>query len=207
MLPVLYSFRRCPYAMRARFALLYCDVDYEHREILLKNKPRCLLEASPKGTVPVLLLTTPRKAVVDESIDIMIWAYQQKGVGLEKLNIDKKTGLVAKNDEYFKYWLDCYKYADRHHSLVMEDSRAKAAVFVDELEACLHQTSYLSGQQKGFLDFAIMPFVRQFAGVDDAWFSEQCWPKTQRWLAKMCASPLFEQVMTKYSVWQPEECL
>lgn len=207
MLPVLYSFRRCPYAMRARFALLYCDVTYEHREILLKKKPQCLLEASPKGTVPVLLLTTPRKAIVDESIDIMIWAYQQKSVDLEKLNIDKKASLVIKNDGHFKYWLDCYKYADRHPKLVMEDSRAKAAVFVNELELRLQQTPYLSGQQKGFLDFAIMPFVRQFAAVDSAWFSAQYWTKTQSWLAKMCASDLFERVMAKYSVWQPEELL
>lgn len=205
MLPVLYSFRRCPFAMRARYALLYCDVVYVHREVLLKKKPQCLLDASPKGTVPVLILTTPCKAIVDESIDIMIWAYQQKGVDHEKANMDKNASLVVKNDGYFKHWLDCYKYADHYPSLVMENSRAKAALFLDELEVCLHQAPYLSGQQSGFLDFAIMPFIRQFAGVDSAWFGQQQWPKTQSWLTAMCATHLFERVMTKHALWQPEE--
>lgn len=203
MVPIVYSFRRCPYAMRARFSLLYCNLAYEHREILLKAKPASLLAVSPKGTVPVLLASDIDTGVIDESIDIMRWVYRTQGIATGCS--DECDALIAKNDQHFKYWLDRYKYADRYPEFTLEHSRANAACFIQTLEDRLAQYDFLSGDAMGFLDFAVMPFVRQFAAVDSPWFEAQPWPRTQRWLAGLCRSELFERVMTKYPTWKPKD--
>ncbi|WP_053980746.1 glutathione S-transferase [Marinagarivorans algicola] len=203
MVPILYSFRRCPYAMRARLSLLHCNMPYEHREILLKAKPAALLAASPKGTVPVLLTHDADTGVIDESIDIMRWVYCQQGIAT--MCGQACEALITRNDQEFKYWLDRYKYAERHPELTLEQSRAKAVCFIEALEARLAQNDFLSGDVEGFVDYAIMPFVRQFAAVDSVWFDAQHWPRTQYWLARLCASTLFERVMTKHPLWKPED--
>lgn len=207
MQAVLYSFRRCPYAMRARFALLHCGIDYEHREILLKSKPASLLEASPKGTVPVLL---DGHRVIEQSLDIMVWAYgladkpKQESKALQEL--------IAQNDGFFKTWLDRYKYADRHTEFTYEYAQTQASTFVARIESVLGANGYLATPESkssnaSFSDFAIMPFVRQFAGVDAKWFAAQPWPKTQHWLATMIASDLFQRVMHKYRLWSADSLI
>ncbi len=197
MNPVLYSFRRCPYAMRARLALLVSGLVYEKREVTLKDKPAHLLELSPKGTVPVLWL--PDQTVLDESLDIMRWAliqYDPEG-WLEGLNKDAQA-LIVTNDETFKVHLDRYKYPIRY-DLTAEQAlsihRVQGAWVLNELDQRLRDQPYLSGANWGFTDAAIAPFVRQFAHVDSQWFAAQPWQKLATWLAKFESSSPFLNIM------------
>lgn len=199
MNPVLYSFRRCPYAMRARLALLASGLMYERREVILKNKPAHLLELSPKGTVPVLWL--PDQTVIDESLDIMRWALIQSDPEgwLEKLNSDAEA-LIVLNDKTFKAHLDRYKYPVRY-DLTAEQSlsihRAQGALVLNELDQRVRDQPYLSGANWGFTDAAIAPFVRQFAHVDPQWFAAQTWHKLAAWLAKFESSSPFLNIMRR----------
>lgn len=199
MNPVLYSFRRCPYAMRARLALLASGLVYEKREVALKDKPAHLLELSPKGTVPVLWL--PDQTVVDESLDIMRWALIQSDPEgwLEGLNNDAEA-LIVVNDETFKAHLDRYKYPVRY-DLTAEQAlsihRVQGAMVLNELDQRLCDQPYLSGANWGFTDAAIAPFVRQFAHVDPQWFATQVWHKLATWLAKFESSSPFLNIMRR----------
>ena len=206
-LPVLYSFRRCPYAIRARLALAVSGVDYELREVSLKSKPTDFLSASPKGTVPVLVL--PGGQVIEESLHIMRWALAQNDPdGLLKHPLDEMLALIASNDGHFKHALDRYKYPNRYP---LESNGAKytfalaqrldAASWLKTLEPRLSQ-GWLFGNQPGVADMAILPFVRQFAHTDAVWFAAQPWPMLQTWLARFEASALFEAVMAKLEPWQ-----
>jgi len=203
MLPVLYSFRRCPYAMRARLALAVAAVDVELREVVLRNKPQAMLDASPKGTVPVLLL--PGAEVIDESLDIMLWAFRECAVEPYSSTLDDvlASGLVARNDGQFKHWLDRYKYADRYPEKPADDYREQAMVFIAELDTRLEKQAFLMGEQATLADLAIMPFVRQFAHVDREWFFQTSYLHVQRWLQAWLDSPLFQGVMQKYAPWEP----
>ncbi len=203
-LPVLYSFRRCPYAMRARLALAVSGVQYELREVSLKSKPPELLAASPKGTVPVLVL--PSGQVIDESLDIMRWALSQSDPDgwLTVASLDDMLSLVAGNDGSFKHALDRYKYPNRYPLESGGDARAfalaqrlEAASWLAGLEARLNQ-GWLFGPKPSLADMATAPFVRQFAHTDAAWFGAQPWPQLQAWLTGFEASALFESVMVKH---------
>jgi len=193
--------------MRARLALAVSGVDYELREVSLKNKPDELLAASPKGTVPVLIL--PGGKVIDESLDIMRWALAQNDPdGWLKHPLDEMLALIAGNDGHFKHALDRYKYPNRYPLESNGDTntfalaqRLDAASWLKTLEPRLSQ-AWLFGPQPSVADMAILPFVRQFAHTDAAWFAAQPWPMLQTWLARFEASALFEAVMAKQEPWQ-----
>ncbi len=197
--PILYSFRRCPYAIRARLALAVSGVAVEHREVKLRDKPAEMLTASPKGTVPVLVL--PDGAVIDESIDIMRWALARNDP--EGWLAGDDVELIAANDGAFKFHLDRYKYAERYLSDDV-DHRAAGLGILAGYEQRLRERPYLGGDQFGLADAAILPFVRQFAAVDRDWFAAQDLARVQRWLAAFVGSALFEGVMAAREVWRSE---
>lgn len=203
--PRLYSFRRCPYAMRARLGLLFAGLQVELREITLKNKPPQMLAISPKGTVPVLQLLDG--TVIEESREIMIWALaQQDPQGLlNDAALHEANVLIDKNDNEFKYWLDRYKYADRHLDMSQAEYRQRGEVFLQMLEALLIKNPYLLGERITIADIGIMPFVRQFAHVNRKVFYDLPYPNLQRWLQDWLNHPLFLQAMTKFAPWQEKD--
>ncbi|MEO9525715.1 MAG: glutathione S-transferase [Marinobacter alexandrii] len=201
----LYSFRRCPYAMRARFGILFAELKVELREIVLKNKPAQMLAISPKGTVPVLELAEggcSGSLVIEESREILEWALQQSDPqGLLNVDLVSADALIDRNDNEFKHWLDRYKYADRHPELTQLDYRQKGEVFLQELESLLAKNRYLLGENISIADVGIMPFVRQFAHVDREVFYSLPYPNLQQWLRGWLEHPVFQQVMVKYQPW------
>ena len=200
-LPILYSFRRCPYAIRARLAIKVSGVQVELREVVLADKPKEMLACSSKGTVPVLQLVDG--SVIDESLDIMLWALNQNDPDnwLAHSSSLETSSLIEFNDTEFKQHLDHYKYADRFPEFTMETYRAKGEVFLQRLEAQLDQHSYLAGEKFSMLDIAIFPFIRQFAYVDKAWFDQNDYKNLQAWLEGLLESKLFNSVMRKYPKW------
>ncbi|MHA6289529.1 glutathione S-transferase [Maricaulis sp. CAU 1757] len=197
--PVLYSFRRCPYAMRARLALAVSDTLVEHREVLLRDKPQAMLEVSPKGTVPVLVL--PDGAVLEESLDIMRWALTRNDPDRWLAPGDSMWPLIARCDGDFKHHLDRYKYATRYNDVDPLEHRAAGRHFLEGLDAQLASGGQLFGARMSLADAAIFPFVRQFAATDRDWFDGLALPNLQTWLAGHLASPLFKRVMHKHEVW------
>ena len=194
--PVLYSFRRCPYAMRARLALAISGTSCELREVKLSNKPQALLDASPKGTVPVLV---PEDAdVIDESIDIMRWSLARRDPEAW-LDRDDKD-LIAANDGGFKHDLDRYKYPDRHGSDALAH-RESALGFLGELDKRIAANGQLCGPVRGLVDAAIFPFVRQFAAVDRDWFGALPMLHLREWLSGHLESPLFRAIMVRHKPW------
>ncbi len=185
---LLYSFRRCPYAMRARMALLVSGATFDIHEVRLSDKPAALLAASSKGTVPVLVLRDG--AVIDESIDIMRWALQRHDP--EDWLAGEDAALIATFDGAFKAHLDGYKYGRDAVA-----NRAAGLAMLQGLEERLVGTANLCGEARAMTDIAIMPFVRQFSMVDRAWFDAQPLPRVQDWLARHLASPLFIAAMAK----------
>ncbi len=202
--PILYSFRRCPYAMRARLALQVAGQAVEHREIALKSKPAEMLRASPKGTVPVLVLADG--TVLEESLDIMRWALgrndPQGWLGGDDAYRQEAWDLIAQNDGEFKFHLDRYKYPSRYGLADGVAHRELARGFLDVLQARLALHSYLAGARFGLADAAIAPFVRQFAHTDPTWFAAQTWRNLAQWLQDFEASAAFALVMEKHPVWQ-----
>lgn len=198
----LYSFRRCPYAMRARLGILFAELQVELREITLKNKPSQMLAISPKGTVPVLQLLDG--TVIEESTEIMIGALEQQDPqGLLNAEVlQQANALIDKNDNEFKYWLDRYKYADRHTDMTQTEYRQKGEIFLQVLEELLTKNPYLLGETVTIADIGIMPFVRQFAHVDRNVFYSLPYPNLQRWLQDWLQHPFFLQTMTKFQPWQ-----
>ncbi|WP_294299790.1 glutathione S-transferase [uncultured Sphingomonas sp.] len=196
--PILYSFRRCPYAMRARLALAVSGARYELREVRLADKPVHMLSISPKGTVPVL--QTADAVVIDESLSIMRWALGSRDPQDWLARDD--PALIACNDGVFKQHLDRYKYPDRHGSDPAEH-RECCLPFLADLEERLEAGGQLSGAEAGMTDAAIMPFVRQFAAVDRQWFDALPLPRLTAWLAGHLASDLFDRVMRRVAPWNP----
>lgn len=205
-LPIFYSFRRCPYAIRARLAIRYSGVDVELREILLKDKPEAMLCASPKGTVPVLVLNNGH--VIDESGDVMMWALKEndpehwfhgQSEGMKK----QIKALIEINDRQFKPILDKYKYTVRHPEQTQDFYRQQGTAFLQTLELSLSHHAYLLSDNVTLADMAIFPFVRQFAWVDKDWFDQTCYKYVQKWLAQFLQSERFSSVMKKYSPWKP----
>jgi len=204
VLPVLYSFRRCPYAMRARLAIAYAGVSIELREVELKNKPDSMLAVSPKGTVPVLILENEH--VIDESYDVMRWALSQSDPDSwwDRALATEIDRLVEENDLSFKVHLDHYKYADRYPEYSPEHYRSQGEAFLQALERQLNEYRYLLRDTVSFADIAIFPFIRQFAFVDKGWFDNAPYPKLQQWLNDFLAGDLFSSVMKKYTPWQQD---
>ncbi|MDO9346237.1 glutathione S-transferase [Pseudomonas pergaminensis] len=193
---LLYSFRRCPYAMRARLALRYAGVPVRIVEVSLKAKPAEMLALSPKGTVPVLSV---EGEVIDESLAIMQWALARHDPDNWLLQGDPAVlALIAENDQGFKYHLDRYKYAERYPQFPMEHYRAESETFLQKLEGLLADRAYLLADHPSLADMALAPFVRQFAHVDRDWFASAPYPGLQRWLDAFLQSPLFIGVMAKH---------
>ena len=198
--PVLFTFRRCPYAMRARLALAISQTRCELREVKLSAKPAAMLEVSPKGTVPVLVL--PDGAVIDESRDVMRWALAIRDP--EGWLARDDPDLIATNDGAFKHHLDRYKYFDRHGVDPLLH-RAQGLEFLHELNRRVAIKGQLCGSIRGFADAAIVPFVRQFAAVDPMWFAARDLPHLKIWLAGQIESCLWQAIMLFHPPWSPGE--
>lgn len=202
-LPVLYTFRRCPYAIRARLALSRAAIRYEHREVELKAKPAAMLALSPKGTVPVFQLTDG--TVIDESLDLMLWALsQQDPERWLETGMDASITLIDRNDKDFKRWLDRYKYHVRYPEYSSLYYREQAEQFLQQLEQLLQDQggAGLLDHRWTIADVAIFPFVRQFASVDRAWFDKAGYGNLLAWLTQWEQSVLFQSVMQKQPLWQ-----
>jgi glutathione S-transferase len=197
-LPILYSFRRCPYAMRARMAIAVSGVQVELREVVLRDKPPELIEASGKATVPVLVL--PNGVVVDESLDIMRWALGQNDP--ESWLAADDSALVQQNDGPFKSALDRYKYPHRYELENGDAHRDKGLAILVQLNTRLCDTAFLSGEARGITDLAIFPFIRQFAATDQAWFDAQPLTHLHWWLGQHLSSGLFARIMHRYPQWK-----
>jgi len=204
-LPILYSFRRCPYAMRARMALWVAGVAVELREVKLADKPPQLAQTSAKATVPVMAL--PDGTVLDESIQVMRWALERADP--EGWLAGDDAALVARNDGPFKRHLDRYKYPTRYpdeangdEDMFRYDHRAHGLAFVQELNRRLADTKQLCGATRTLTDIALFPFVRQFANTDRDWFDAQDVPHVLLWLEAHLASDLFKAIMPKFTPWK-----
>jgi len=204
--PVLYSFRRCPYAIRARMALEYASINCELREVKLSNKPQTMINISNKGTVPVLQLTDG--SVIDESLDIMLWALEQTDPD-QWLGVEQKNTLllIEKYDQEFTQYLDQYKYFQRYPEHSQLYYREKAEIFIELLETNLQEHSGIAlvSNRLTLVDVAIFPFIRQFAHVDWEWFSNSQYKNLISWLLKFEESELFLAVMNKHEPWQENE--
>ena len=185
-LPILYSFRRCPYAMRARMSIVRTSYTCEHREVILRDRPDHMMEISPKGTVPVLLL--PNGKVIEESLEIMQHVLSWE-LSTEDLN------WVDRNDNEFKFHLDRYKYPNRYENVDSLEQRSMAKAYLDDLD------QFLSNEISHSLSDALFPFVRQFANHDREWFDAQNWEHLHDWLASNLSSKEFALCMKKYPQW------
>jgi glutathione S-transferase len=216
-LHILYSFRRCPYAIRARMALAYAGISYELREVSLKNKPKEMLDISPKGTTPVMQFFTEKDfCVLEESLDIMNWALEQHDPlnwrELPEQSIAIAKQLIHTNDHEFKIALDRYKYPNRFPEKSQKDYRLQAEEFLQVLELQLQSRSqtdqahsFLISDQQTLADIAIFPFIRQLAYVDVDWFLSSSYERLQQWLKWHETSKMFEFVMQKFPVWTSEQ--
>lgn len=203
--PILYSFRRCPYAMRARLAVSASQTVCELREVVLRDKPQSMLDASPKGTVPVLILSSGE--VIEESLDIIYWALKQNDPenwqAPSSGSPEEMSDLIAQCDGPFKRALDRYKYPDRYieEGIDRTSQRQAGEGFLKTLEDRLAHHANLFGDEVSLADMAIMPFVRQFANTDRDWFDQAPYPKLQVWLSHHLESPRFTSIMRKYAQW------
>ena len=196
----LYSFRRCPYAMRARMAIKVAGIEMELREVVLRDKPDAMLEASAKGTVPVVVL--PDGQVIDESLDVMRWALAENDPdGWLSPDRGVMDALIADNDGPFKHHLDRFKYATRYEDANPVVHRAAAEPYLIALDERLESTSYLMGERQSLADVAIFPFVRQFASAAGDWMQQERFTSLMAWLDRQVSSDLFLSVMKKYPQW------
>ncbi|MBT3652498.1 MAG: glutathione S-transferase [Euryarchaeota archaeon] len=193
--PILYSFRRCPYAMRARMSLLESGVEVELREVILRDRPEHMMEISPKGTVPVLLLSDG--TVIEESLDIMLWSLDESW-----LAGDWKE-LIDVNDGDFKHHLDRYKYNNRYENVLSsEEHREHALSILKTYDERLSNQAYLCGDSISLADLALSPFVRQFANTDRGWFDQLPLLHLHDWLIGILEGDLFKSCMVKHKQWQ-----
>ncbi|MDG1995751.1 MAG: glutathione S-transferase [Emcibacteraceae bacterium] len=199
--PILYSFRRCPYAMRARLALMACNITCELREVVLRDKPKEMIEISPKATVPVMQLKSGE--VIDESRDIIDWAVKNNDPQNWSPFLKEMNELADINDFEFKEHLDKYKYSSRNIDLSKEDHRENGDFFLKKLNDILYDSLFLSADHQTVTDIAIFPFIRQFAFVDKAYFDDRPYQSLQRWLDWHIESDTFKDIMHKYARWEP----
>ena len=199
--PLLYSFRRCPYAMRARLAIWKAGISCELREVVLRDRPPSLKEYSPKATVPIVVLGDG--TVIDESLDVMLWALGQNDPdGWLTPPIEEMRALIEANDSDFKGNLDRYKYPDRYDDVDPLHHRNEAERFLADLDGRVQKHGQLFGPTPSLADFAIAPFIRQFANTNREWFDSTEYNALKGWFEKFLALPLFESVMGKYPQWQ-----
>ena len=205
--PTLYSFRRCPYAMRARLVLRLCKIECIIREISLKAKNTEFLRVSPKATVPVLVL--PNGEVLEESLDIIYWSLEQNDPSKLKVNnqLGRKTSkLIELFDTEFKFHLDRYKYSSRYNIQNSQVHRDKAREILVQINTMLEGKSYMGGKNISFLDISILPFVRQFRIADMKWFDNNLGlDNVNKWLNIFLNSDLLASIMTKYKVWEIDD--
>jgi len=205
--PILYSFRRCPYAMRARMALYISNRTCTLREVVLRDKPTEMLAASPKGTVPVLVL--PDGRVLEQSLDIMLWTLEQDDpagwLSPSTGNKEEMLDLIQRTETEFKPHLDRYKYATRYDDADPLEHRQLAGAFITLLNERLSASSYLFGERATLADVAIAPFIRQFANADRAWFDAAPYPFVQSWLGEFVVSDIFLAIMNKYKPWKLDD--
>ncbi len=199
ILPILYSFRRCPYAIRARLALSISGIAVEIREVLLRDKAIEFLNTSPSATVPCLKVDD---LVLDESLDIMVWALKQNDPDDWLVMPELAVGLIEQCDGAFKQALDRTKYQNRYPNSDPEEQRQVATLFLNRLEQQLLDQQWLFGSAPSMADMAILPFVRQFAFINKSRFDEEAGPAVRQWLDHFLSSPLFLMVMPKLPVWQ-----
>lgn len=202
--PILYSFRRCPYAIRARLAIVKSGLKVELREVVLRLKPQQLLDISPKATVPVLQLNNK---IVDESLDIMYWVLSNDDPAnwLNYKILKDMEYLIQWNDGEFKYYLDRYKYSDRYPEYNQQFYREKAELFLIELENRLAKNNFLCAEKCSLADVAIFPFIRQFANVNSEWFYASDYSRLSHWLNNHIESILFKSIMNKYQPWKTDD--
>jgi glutathione S-transferase len=204
--PILYSFRRCPYAMRARLAISSAGLTCRLREVVLRDKPDEMLDASPKGTVPVLVLGDA--TVIDQSLDIMRHALAsgdpERWLSPEEGSPEAMLDLISACDGPFKHHLDRYKYASRYEDegAIAEDHRDAGSVFLKTLDERLETRHQLFGERVSLADMAVMPFIRQFANTDRAWFDSAPYPHLKTWLAGHLDSERFKRIMPKFAQWK-----
>ncbi len=198
---LLYSFRRCPYAMRARMALKASGANPEVREIILRDKPSQMLEASPKGTVPVLILQDG--TIIDESLDIMFYTLEKNDpYNLLACDIDHANDLIKENDTEFKHHLDRYKYPNRYENTEAEHHKEFACKTLEKINKLLLKNNFILGDLATIADIALFPFIRQFAHVDKEWFFNNEYTALQNWLNYHLETPLFKSIMKKLKPWQ-----
>ncbi len=211
MLPILYSFRRCPYAIRARMAIDVAGVAVDHREILLRDKPQAMLDASPKGTVPVLVLTDQesKAEVLEESLDVMLWSLRQADPENWLANEAEAVAWLEQLDRTFKPRLDAYKYGHRGTPEVEAENRDEAVQLLRQYDARLASATkaHLFGDQRTLADVGTFPFIRQFAHHNREFFTSLGLANLEHWLADFLDSERFARVMTKRPLWRPEEPL
>ena len=206
-LPILYSFRRCPYAMRARMAIHASGQKCELREVLLRDKPPSMLEYSPKGTVPVLILQDGY--VIDESLDVIDWALNLNDPDKWQRSKDtKKTKeLIKINDGEFKYHLDRYKYSKRYDNEDPEFHRKKCLKFIESVNNELNNSKYIFDDNISYADIVVLPFIRQFRIADIEWFDSLPYDNLKKWLSSFLDSSLLNSIMKKYDLWQEGDSL
>jgi glutathione S-transferase len=213
-LPILYSLQHCPYAMRARLGILLAGQSVLIRAVVTKNKPTEMLAVSPKGTVPILIIDdtegpeqqNSNVTIIDESVEIMLWALRLNDPhdllqAKDSKKLDAMLELIRKNDKEFKPKLENYKMAKRFHKASEVSDRQSCEAFVAALERKLQSGHYLMGNQASLADYALLPFVRQFARVDRHWYLQSPYPKLRDWLNRHLQMPLYTKAMAKYPLW------
>ncbi len=201
-LPILYSFRRCPYAMRARMAIHISGQRCELREVLLRDKPPSMLEYSAKGTVPVLILQDGK--VIDESLDVIDWALNINDPDDWQRSKDKEKTkeLIKINDGEFKYHLDRYKYSKRYDNEDPEFHRKKCLKFIESINNELNNSEYIFDDNISYADIVLLPFIRQFRIADIEWFDSLPYDNLKKWLSSFLGSSLLNSIMKKYDLWK-----
>lgn len=208
-LPILYSLRNCPYAMRARIAIYYSQQAIILRDVILSNKPEAMLMASPKGTVPVLVLPEKKQKVIEESLEVMLWALGKSDPDnfLPSHNDEVLTQMltiIARFDHDFKACLEAYKCAKRYHEGDLIQRRQACEVYIQHLEQRLSEHDYLMSSKPSLVDIALLPFIRQFARVERQWYLQSPYPHLRAWLNNYLQSPMFTKVMAKFPLWSPD---
>jgi len=207
-LPILYSLRNCPYAMRARIGIHKAQLQIDLREVNLKQKPAEMIAASAKGTVPTLVLDDEQQSptVIDESLEVMLWALAKNDPDnlLHSFNqgsLPMMLALITLFDDEFKTCLNTYKAAKRYREDNVIECRQACEVFIQELENRLSRGSFLMSAQESLADIALIPFIRQFAKVERQWYLQAPYPRVRQWLNYYLQSAMFTKVMAKHELW------
>jgi glutathione S-transferase len=207
-LPILYTLRNCPYAMRARIGIHKAQLQIDLREVNLKQKPAEMLAASPKGTVPILVLENNQQSptVIDESLEVMLWALVENDPdnllhSFDQSALPMMLAIITLFDDEFKTCLNTYKAARRYREDNVIECRQACEVFIQELENRLHQGPFLMSAQESLADIALIPFIRQFAKVERQWYLQAPYPRVRQWLNYYLQSAMFTKVMAKHEFW------